>query len=235
VRRGQPILCPFFSTETTNLLHARPSLEPATVSPPPPQNSKPAPTPKPPPPNPKNHPPKTAPTAPQLPRRVPARDRVQRRRHTPLHARRIHLRGRAARRHGGAGRGGAEGQGRRAGQAASARARQDARRLSRAPAHPPHVAARTYTHTYKHTHTHTYTPLTSPRPPNPKGRLPRFYYIHTGRQPDPATSVYDALLFFQPTAPEWAPYSGWDVLALAVSPLRAAWGRLYACVPQLVR
>lgn len=62
------------------------------------------------------------------------------------------------------------------------------------------------------------------------GHLPSFYYIHTGRQPDPDTCVYDAYLFVQHTAAAWAG-SGWDVLALAVSPLRAAWGRLHGCVP----
>jgi len=64
-------------------------------------------------------------------------------------------------------------------------------------------------------------------------RLPAFYFIHTGRQPDPDTCIYDAFLFVQHTAAEWG-HSGWDVVALAVSPLRAAWGRLYGCMPQFV-
>jgi ribosomal protein S18 acetylase RimI-like enzyme len=66
------------------------------------------------------------------------------------------------------------------------------------------------------------------------GRLPNFYYIHSGRQPDPGTCVYDALLYVQHTAPDYA-VTGWDVVALAVSPLRAAWGRLYGCMPQWSR
>jgi hypothetical protein len=66
---------------------------------------------------------------------------------------------------------------------------------------------------------------------NCAGRLPSFYFIHSGRQPDPSTYIYDALLYVQHTAADWA-LTGWDVVALAVSPLRAAWGRLHGCMPQ---
>lgn len=67
------------------------------------------------------------------------------------------------------------------------------------------------------------------------GRLPGFYYIQSGRQPDPSNRVYDAFLFAQHTAPEWGGYSGWDVVSLAWSPLRTAWGRIYGCMPQAIR
>ncbi|GBF94521.1 histone acetyltransferase-like [Raphidocelis subcapitata] len=67
------------------------------------------------------------------------------------------------------------------------------------------------------------------------GRLPSFYVIQSGRQPDPSTPVYDAFLFVRHVGGEWGGAVWGAVAALAVSPLRAAWGRLYGCIPPLYR
>ena len=71
------------------------------------------------------------------------------------------------------------------------------------------------------------------------GRLPSFYHIATGRQPDPATTLYDAYLYVQwlvGEGPGWCySYSPWDVVSLAVLPLRMVWGRLHACMPSFCR
>ncbi|KAF8062074.1 MCC1 [Scenedesmus sp. PABB004] len=65
-------------------------------------------------------------------------------------------------------------------------------------------------------------------------RLPAFYFIATGRQPDPATQVYDAYLYVQHMGPPGL-VSPWDLVTLAWSPLRSALGRIQACMPRFGR
>ncbi|KAF6265029.1 hypothetical protein COO60DRAFT_1697924 [Scenedesmus sp. NREL 46B-D3] len=49
-------------------------------------------------------------------------------------------------------------------------------------------------------------------------RLSRFYYISTGRQPDPSTQVYDAYLYVQYVGGAAGMATPWDMLSMAWSP-----------------
>eukprot|EP00775_Hariotina_reticulata_P008011 gene8011-8209_t len=66
-------------------------------------------------------------------------------------------------------------------------------------------------------------------------RLSNFYHIATGRQPDPATVVYDAYLYVQFMGAPGGLVSPWDMITIAWTPLRSAMGRIRSCMPQLRR
>lgn len=65
-------------------------------------------------------------------------------------------------------------------------------------------------------------------------RLPNFYFIGTGRQPDPQKSVYDSFLYVQ-----FVPLAAHEAAAMACdashawTPLRSAWGHIQraTCAP----
>lgn len=66
-------------------------------------------------------------------------------------------------------------------------------------------------------------------------RLSRFYFISTGRQPDPNTQVYDAYLYVQYVGGAAGLATPWDMLTLAWSPLRSALARIHSCMPGFCR
>ncbi|EFJ49800.1 hypothetical protein VOLCADRAFT_104251 [Volvox carteri f. nagariensis] len=70
----------------------------------------------------------------------------------------------------------------------------------------------------------------------PMARLPNFYHLITGRQPNPDQSWYDAFLyahFIPQCGPEPSPAMQWagGVLGAAVAPLRSMLGSFNGCMP----
>ncbi|GIM03083.1 hypothetical protein Vretimale_7887 [Volvox reticuliferus] len=67
-------------------------------------------------------------------------------------------------------------------------------------------------------------------------RLPNFYHLVTGRQPNPDQSWYDAFLyalFIPSSGPELSPAMQWagGMLGAAVAPLRSMLGTFNGCIP----
>ncbi|GLI62087.1 hypothetical protein VaNZ11_004668 [Volvox africanus] len=67
-------------------------------------------------------------------------------------------------------------------------------------------------------------------------RLPNFYHLVTGRQPNPDQSWFDAFLyalFIPPSGPELSPAVQWagGVLGAAVAPFRSMLGTFNVCIP----
>lgn len=64
------------------------------------------------------------------------------------------------------------------------------------------------------------------------GKLTKFYFINTGRQPNPNQTTFDAYLYVLFTSTGLRPVTWpWAAFHSVMSPLRYAWDKLHCCLP----